>query len=346
MSTSRPAPLSTTTIGSLPHTQRELAIQLALSVDVPCLPQLPQRDPAEYMIPQALEGLPGLSFDAEGTSRVDAAAWQENRRAFEDELRRVLDGGRADVWPPSGHAWSAWRPFLWEIESRKLPFAKVQIAGPVTTRWALQTTDGRAVADEPDLDRQVLELILVRMLSMVRAMPEGTTPLVFLDEPGLFALNPADPKQKISVEELRIVIEALRKEGALVGLHCCSNTVWEVLLGLGLDYLAVDAMLSLVPLLNTGDAFDFYISGGGGLLLGIIPTNTEAGQSRIEDLVDTSVAALRQHQEGGGVAADTVLGQTLLSPACGLAMRSIPDTERILEDLRSAQRLMQTSLAA
>jgi hypothetical protein len=50
--------LPTTGIGSLPYAQLEPAMQAALRLDIPYLPQLPRRDPAEMMIPQALEGLP------------------------------------------------------------------------------------------------------------------------------------------------------------------------------------------------------------------------------------------------------------------------------------------------
>ena len=64
-------PFATTGIGSLPHSQLELALQMALQVDVPYLPQLPAGNPSEFMIPGALDGLPGLRYDAEGLCTVD-----------------------------------------------------------------------------------------------------------------------------------------------------------------------------------------------------------------------------------------------------------------------------------
>lgn len=335
-----PPPLSTTGIGSLPHTQRELAMQLALSVDIPFLPQLPQRSTAELMLPQALEGLPGMMFDNDGNISVDVETWQAARTQTESRLERVLSGDES--LDPGAHHWAAWRPFVFDVADRELPFAKAQIAGPVTTRWALRTTDGEPASSVDGLEKQVLELILARALSMTRTLKAtGTVPIFFLDEPGLFALNPSDPKQLVSVRELEVVVRALRNEGALVGLHCCSNTHWETILQLGLDYIAVDASLSLLPLVSAGPSFDAYVNGGGGLLLGIVPTNTQVGGGYyVTDLVDTSMAVLSHHANGGGVSVEQVLARTILSPACGLAMRSLTDCEQVFDDLRRARELL------
>ena len=65
-----------TGIGSLPHTQMELALQMALSVDVPYLPQLPAENPSELMVPAALEGLPGLHAGEDGACTVDLGGWE------------------------------------------------------------------------------------------------------------------------------------------------------------------------------------------------------------------------------------------------------------------------------
>jgi len=48
-------PYATTAIGSLPHTQGELGLQLALQLDVPFLPEFPALNPGEFMMASALE---------------------------------------------------------------------------------------------------------------------------------------------------------------------------------------------------------------------------------------------------------------------------------------------------
>src|SRR5690242_246857 len=97
-------PRATTGIGSLPHTQLELALQLALQVDIPYLPQLPTGNPAEFMIPQALEGLPGLASDAEGLCVVDLSTWRAERGAFDEKLQRAFSSGDFTAFEPSPQA--------------------------------------------------------------------------------------------------------------------------------------------------------------------------------------------------------------------------------------------------
>src|SRR5215470_14766087 len=110
---------ATTGIGSLPHTQLELGLQMALQMDIPYLPQLPGGNPSELMIASALDGLPGLSFDEEGTCTVDLPEWEARRSAFGGAIEGALDSGVLSGFEPSARACRAWKPFLWEVENRK-----------------------------------------------------------------------------------------------------------------------------------------------------------------------------------------------------------------------------------
>src|SRR2546430_13687569 len=100
----------------------------------------------------------------------------------------------------------------------------------------------------------------------------GSMPVVFLDEPGLYAYDRRDPRHLVALQELRVIVLALKQEGALVGVHCCGNTDWAALLGLGFDIVSLDARLSLTPLLATG-AFARFHEEGGTRALGIVPTD-------------------------------------------------------------------------
>jgi hypothetical protein len=350
MSTVRPAlkllpACATTGIGSLPHTQSELALQMALQHDVPFLPQLPRADSAELMIPEALEGLPGLSFDAEGVCTVDLEAWSPKRDRFTFEVETALASGQLAAFEPTAAACRAWRPFLWEIENRKLPFAKVQLAGPATVRWVAKTAGGAPASETAELDQQIFRLLLARALAMVKAVRRAAaTPIIFLDEPGLYALDSRDVRHMVVLKELQVLIVALQREGALVGLHCCSNTRWSELLALGLDILSLDARLSLDAVLEDAGAFWKFLAGGSTLSLGIVPTDL-ATAYHLNELVDSVEASLRATAPKG-IAFDAVLSQMLLTPACGLGMRSVPDAERIVSEVRQAQRALKSLLAS
>jgi hypothetical protein len=333
--------LATTGIGSLPHSQGELGLQLALQLDVPFLPELPTGNPGEFMMASALEGLPGLSFDEQGMCTVDRAGWEKGAAAFGAQLDAALRTGELSAFEPSPVARRAWRPFLWEIQNRRLALAKAQLAGPATVRWGTQLSTGGVVVDDAAVDRQVYRLLLARSLAMVKALrAAGATPLFYLDEPGLYALDVGDGRHLLNLQEIRLLVVALQREGALVGLHCCGNTTWEALLGLGLDLLSFDVHLSLAALLDVPGPLEAFLSGGGALSLGMVPT--DVGQ-------DTSVPALVQAARAALVA---VLGEAptrqalqhaVLTPACGLALRTVPDAERIVEQLRAAQEALAAS---
>ena len=327
----------TTGIGSLPHTQLEMALQMALQVDVPYLPQLPAANPGEFMIPAALERLPGLKVDAEGGMVIDAEEWASARAAFRAQVEGALASGDLRAFEPSPSSCRAWHPFLFEIENRRLMLAKVQLAGPATVRWYARTSRGQVASEVLELDQQIYRLLLARCLSMVKALRRaGATPLIYLDEPGMYALERRDPRHLLVLQELRLMIVALQNEGALVGIHCCSNTDWAALLGLGINIISADARLSLDALLESGEPLQRFVDAGGVLSLGIVPTDLSASY-RVDELVDAVDTSLRATFEDETVYRE-VASRSMLTPACGLALRQVTDAERIFEELRMAQR--------
>src|SRR2546428_8755862 len=188
-----------------------------------------------------------------------------------------------------------------------------------------------AAAEGQALDRQISRLVLAPGLALSRRLREtGAQPVIFLDEPGLYAFDRRDPQHLVSLQELRVVVLALRREGAVVGVHCCGNTEWAPLLGLGWDVVSIDARLSLEAVLATGPAFERFQAAGGVLSLGIVPTDLSAPDDVDAVLQDARARLGRE-----------VLARSLLTPACGLALRSVPDAERIFAELRRAQQQLR-----
>ena len=161
-------PLAITGIGSLPHTQHELGLQMALQVDLPFLPQMPTGSPAELMVASALEGLPGLTFGDDALCQVDLRTWEAGSAALTQRLESAFASGDFTAFEPTPEAVNAWRPFIWEVEHRKLAFAKVQMTGPFTVRWSTRLADGTPVSEVPLLDPQIYRLLLARGLAMVK----------------------------------------------------------------------------------------------------------------------------------------------------------------------------------
>jgi methionine synthase II (cobalamin-independent) len=334
---------ASTGIGSMPHTQVELGLQAALAMDIPFLPQLPMHHPSEYMIPSAIEGLPGLSYDEDGMCTVDLAQWNAGRQAFEAKLDEALASGQLEAFEPTPEACRAWRPFLWEVENRKLALAKAQIAGPFTVLSVARTSEGVPTLDMPGLDRVLYRLVMARSLAMVKALRRaGATPLFYLDEPGLYAFQRTQPRHLLALQEMKLLIVALQREGALVGLHCCGNTDWAALLDTQPDLLSLDVRLSLDAVLEEPEALARFLASGATLSLGIVPTDLTSSYDvgELTDSVEASLKAALPKERSF----TQVLAHSLLTPACGLAMRTVQDAERILGELRTAQRRLHETL--
>ena len=324
-------PASSTGIGSLPYLQVAEALTLAARHDLFFLPEHPE----EAMIPAALEGVPGLTVGSDGGWVIDVDRWRRKREPFGLAIQQAVASGELSGFEPQ--ACRTFRPFLAQVESRKLAFAKVQLAGPATVRWQTKLSTGESASDVAELDQQLFGWLTARCLALVKAVQRaGAAPILFLDEPGLVALRLDNPRHQVVLEQLKRLIAMLQRAGALVGLHCCGQTEWGAVLGLGLDILSIDARLSLDAVLEERSAYEGFLAAGATLALGVIPTEPGAKYA-LEELVDSIEVSLRS----AAGPQESLIARMILTPACGLALRSVADAERIVAELFEAQRLLR-----
>lgn len=327
----------TTGIGSLPHHNIDSALAYSFKFDIPFLPQIPIRNPWEYMVAGALEGLPGLQVEKEGLTFLNVGVWEGRMKSFNERLLHAFSHTANpyafESFEPSSATSSSWQPFLWELEERKKNVAKIQICGPITAQWALRLSDGKTVEHYPELGAQIFRIVLARAIAMGRRLlKQKIKPILFLDEPGLYGLLPTNPKHTLYLTELSLVIAALKKEGITVGLHCCSNSDWTKILPLGIDYLSIDTRLSLASLIEAGLALKTFLKNGGGLSLGVVPTNlNQESEETSKELVDALVKTLKGIDDAALL--KTTLEKSFLTPACGMALLSPEKTEEILTTL-------------
>lgn len=333
----KPANPRITGIGSLPHHNVDAALEYAFRFDIAYLPQIPIRNPNEFMIAQALEKLPGLVPQDDGTCLVDVEQWQKGKNSLEKELAYAFKTQDYKYFVPTLDYCACWKGFLWEVSEQKRAFAKVQLTGPITAQLATQLTDGQPVDSTPELSTQIVKLIHARASAMVEQLKkQGTQTLLFLDEPGLYAFSSKNPKHSLALQDLKLLVTSLRKQGAFVGLHCCSNTDWRAILELGLNLLSFDVKLSLDMVLPHATQF---LEAGNRFALGVIPTNLGQNQYDLNILYDELKTKLHSHLSSS--LAEQTLEHCFLTPACGLALKSTAEAEAILSELKQFQRLCQ-----
>lgn len=294
---------STTGIGSLPSTSVADALAHVFQHDIPFLPELPNLSVHEQLIPAALGGL-HISVGTDG--------------------RCILHDGATAV--STAHRLLAAEPFFQSLNSSKHSFAKVQLAGPVTLAALTQIPDGRSVAEVPELAARITQHVAAKMKTMIgRVRSAGVRPMVFFDEPILSSKH-------LPLDALEFVRRSAKAEGAIVGVHCCGQARWSELLSLGFDVIALDAGLSLEALLEDGRAWKSFVSAGGTLSLGLIPTHPGA-QYDVEQRCRSVVELLRTASDS----LDDILAGMILTPACGLARHSEAEAARVMADVRAAQ---------
>ncbi|MBI3556900.1 MAG: hypothetical protein HY074_11605 [Deltaproteobacteria bacterium] len=337
-------------IGSLPHHNIDAALAMSMQVDIPFLPQIPIRNPWEFMIAQALEGMPGLNVEEDGSVALDVQVWRGRSHALNDRLLNAFAAMPVrheafESFEPSSSTSSGWQPFLWELHERGIKTAKVQIAGPLTAQWALRLKDGSNIGKHTDLTTQIYRLVLARALAMCRRLQtDGIQPVLYLDEPGLYGFTASDPRHALALQELRILVKALRKEGVTVGLHCCSNTDWSAVLSLDINILSIDAKLSFASLLQRSEEVENFLRTGGRLSLGVIPTTKIAEDDvRIlfEELLEIfGKSPLSRQPE----LVRKALYDAIYTPACGLALHSTADAETVLATLLEFKQFCRQTL--
>lgn len=334
-----------TVVGSFPQVDAEALIETILRrlPSMPAWPQLPARDFRESMYVQYSEGLPGAVVD------------REKARIFfriDDSFPDALEAFYAAVVAADVDRFAIGREhalglhlFLEALRKRsdRPAWVKGQVTGPFSFAMTVTDEGKRSLAYTPELYEVAVQGMSMKgrwMARTLRAVAEGV--VVVLDEPYLCSFGSAFVN--VAREDLMAALDgaasAVHAEGALCGLHCCGNTDWSLVLGTNVDVVNFDAHeyfqgLSLYPA-----ELNRFLERGGLLSWGIVPASGEAariGASALLSELDDHLAELAHK----GVSRERLLGQALLTPACGMGSRTVAEAEQVLDVLTELSDLWQ-----
>lgn len=329
-----------TGIGSVPFldvgaTCREIAEMVPF---MPFWPQFVKRSHLEDMSIQYSEGLPLLEIKAEERSLIIPGSNQRETELVKFyELYLAHEVERFAMSREYAPGFYSMLELLADGEVECGPFIKGQIVGPLTFTAGIKDPEGKPILHDQELSEAMTRGLAIKALWQVRKLEgSGKRPVIFLDEPYLSGFGSAfSPIQRHEVVDmLRIIIDYLRENAdVLIGIHCCGNTDWSMILEAGPDIINFDAFEYMDHFLLYEDDIVRLIEGGGAIAWGIIPTSGFSGDESVDDLFLRLEKGLKRISEWG-VNSDLIAQRSILTPACGMGTMS-PDAAWAAMDLLS-----------
>ena len=328
-------------IGSLPLADHRQAVELifAHTPEIPIWPQLPMY-PQEGMIAQVLPGFPGVT-EVAGKTFIETCSPEFDNQflAFFEEYLMVTEGGAElndSRFAMTSFAAQGFFEFLQYAASRKaeLLALKGQMTGPITFCTGVVDSAGRAIFYNEQLRDAAIKMLALKARWQVRRMNEICTPsILFFDEPGLAGFGSSAfitiSKEDVAAS-LAEVFAAVKAENGITGVHVCANTEWSVLFSAGVDVLSYDAYSFFDKLILYPEQLRQFLTQGGILASGIIPTAAEyIDAATVPDLVESWLAQTAQ-LEKIGLSRQMVVAQTLITPSCGTGAVTEAQARKVL----------------
>ncbi|MBN1383747.1 MAG: hypothetical protein JW983_02540 [Elusimicrobia bacterium] len=334
--------IRTTTIGSLPHKDPKKATETVLRVtpDFPAWAQLPQRGFKENMYVQYSEGFPGVVLDEQNQKiHIDCdKAFSE----FEFFYQQFIDNN-IDHFSISGEYSSG----FYEMK-KNVPYFKCQTTGPITFGLGVKDEKGQSIFYNEQLRDVVVKHVAMKSVWQLKQLKfsENRIPIVFLDEPYMASYGSAFTaitKDDV-LNAVKETVSTIKQfvPGTLIGIHCCANTDWSVLLNAGIDILSFDAYEFFDNLVLYSPHLSDFVNNGKFLAWGIVPTSEEAIKKETAETLTEKLKKSIRVLVNKGLDKEKILKQLMVTPACGLGSRTVETSERALQLVSSIGNILSS----
>ncbi len=303
-----------TSVGSLPHVDRDAAISFVLdrTPELPAAPTLPALEPLEMMIPQAAWGIAGVELAADGTLSIpDPALVDPDAPLGDREL--------------AGRPFTTWRRFLDRVAGRTDPI-KLQMTGPLTLGLMLIQA-GMGPEQAFAVAASAVSTRAGDLLTLADTRAPGVPRVLVFDEPGLVGgLRPDLLLAADGVIDLLSGCLAAAEGRALTGVHCCGPTDWRLLLQAGPHLLSLPVGADVT---GSAGALGTFLERGGWVAWGAVNTDGPLGESPSRSWRQLSSQWCELVQSG----CDPVLlrRQALVTPVCGLALHDEVQADHVFD---------------
>jgi hypothetical protein len=318
-----PGNLLTTAMAVMPHREVDRALEMALSMDAPFWPQLPNYSYYEDIYVQASEHFPGMLLDM--GNRSLRFSTEKFLSELEETLVHLDEPGYLDV---SDTYSVTYHRFL-KLDLSDRCAIHGQLEGPISFGFNVVDENDRPILFNDTVRSLTLEFMARRVNAQLERLKScNANAFMFVDEPGLQFVWSAmsgygDQAARADMATFFSMIERPR------GVHLCGNPDWDLLLKLDLDVLSLDAYTNGEVFSCYGASIARFLERGGVLVWGLVPTNLEPFEKE-------NITSLMERLEGiwsalhkGGIDRKLLLSQSMLSPATCCLVN--PDREKTVE---------------
>ncbi|MCF8050233.1 MAG: hypothetical protein K9L59_03280 [Desulfobacterales bacterium] len=318
-----PGNLLTTAMAVMPHTNVSRALDMALSLDVPFWPQLPNYSYYEDMYVQAAEHFPGIILDLD--KRTLRFSMDKFAEELEEALLRFDDPSYFDV----SETYSAVYHRFLALDLKDRPAIRGQLEGPISFGFNILDQDERPILFDDTIRPFMLDFMAQRInVQLKRLQKRNANAFMFVDEPGLQFIFSAmagygDIKAKGDLDQFFSQVDRPR------GIHLCGNPDWDFLLNMDLDVLSLDVYTNAEVFASYAKSIAKFLDRGGVIVWGIVPTGFEAfAEEEVPTLIDR-LETIWKVLWAKGIDRELLISRAMLSPATCCLVN--PDKERTVE---------------
>jgi len=330
-----------TAIGSLPHQDVERACEIVLESfpQIPAWPQLPKLNLRENMYIQVSEGMPYLVLD-EKKGMVYFQTKGDITGELEKFYEKIIEN-RVDYFK-IGEEYAAGFYSLMEHLRKRLSeekrgagilALKGQLIGPISFGLTVTDENRKSILYHQQLVDAVVKTCGMKARWQITRMREVFPQIViFIDEPYLASFGSAFVSlgRDEVVNYLNQVIDSIKLEGAIAGIHCCGNTDWSILMDTKVDIISFDAYSYLETIGLYPEKLKEFLSQGHYLAWGIVPASSKAMEEEINSLIERFENGLKL-LDSKGVEREKILENLLITPSCGTGTLPVEVAEKVVK---------------
>ena len=341
-----------TCVGSVPFLDIDNTCQQILKIfpDIPFWPQFVKRSPLEAMSFQASQGLPLIEINHEKNSiYVTSASDHDTELTSFYEHFMAEDTDYFSVSPDYAPGLYKLLELVDKSPKNYGPFIKGQIVGPITFGGGLKDLTGKSVLYNNEIMDTVVKGLAIKALWLIRKMSiSNRRPIIFIDEPYLSGFGSAFTpiRREDVIKYIGEIIDYLRsRSDALIGIHCCGNTDWSMIIEAGVDIINFDAFEFMDYFILYRKEIVKFLKDGGTVAWGVVPTTSFTGKETVSDIKMQLEKGLNRFDDWG-IDRNTVAARSIITPACGLGAIEPDKAGKILEFLSVLSGVMSETRSA